>query len=113
MTDDTTNTDDGARIPGTMTPQEIINAAVKRKGAEYIRENFESYFVSTPIISLPWKMSEECVSVYIKQPDHYVSVLCKTHAFHLARQPVTMTSIRYGDRTCLPRGRNSRYSASP
>lgn len=63
MTDDTTSTDDGARIPGTMTPQKVVNAAVKRKRAEYIRENFESYFAPTPIISLPWKTSEECVSV--------------------------------------------------
>jgi hypothetical protein len=52
MTDDTTDIDDSVRITGTMTPQEIVNAAVERKGAEYIRENFEAYFAPVRIMGI-------------------------------------------------------------
>lgn len=32
------------------TPQELVDAAVERKGVEYIRENFDAHFAPTKIM---------------------------------------------------------------
>ncbi len=34
------------------TPQELVDEAVERKGAEYIRENFEAHFKPAKLLGL-------------------------------------------------------------
>lgn len=52
MSENDPNTDDKLRITDTMTPQEIVDAAVEHKSAAYIRENFEEYFTPLNIIGI-------------------------------------------------------------
>jgi len=54
-------TDDHSHDSDLATPQQLIDEAVKRKGSEYIRENFEAYV--KPAKLLGYDISREDVEI--------------------------------------------------